>query len=368
MKIGFDGKRIYQNQTGLGNYCRTLFLNLNEYFPENEYQIFAHKQFTKNSIFNRHQFLSKTFIKEGGNDKSWRTKGIVKDLIAQNVSIYHGLSHEIPFGLPKTIKSIVTIHDLIFLKKSKYYNFFDRYIYKAKIKKACNKSDAIIAISEQTKNDLIEQLNVPADKISVIYQTYGKEYETLFTYETKEIWRKKMHLPEQYLLFVGNGNKRKRLDLVLEALNQPELKDIPLVIVGNKKLEKARKYIDKHKMNRRVFFLDNIKSYDLPVVYAMAKGLIYPSEYEGFGLPILEAQKIGIPVITNKNSAIVEVAGDGCFFFNHFTKEDIADSIKAMFSNDEDLNIRGEKNTLFIKKFEPLHATKQILDIYKSVL
>ena len=276
MKIGFDGKRIYQNQTGLGNYCRTLFLNLNEYFPENEYQIFAHKQFSKNSIFNRHQFLSKTFLKEGGNDKAWRTKGIVKDLIAQNVSIYHGLSHEIPFGLPKTIKSIVTIHDLIFLKKSKYYNFFDRYIYKAKIKKACNKSDAIIAISEQTKNDLIEQLNVPAEKISVIYQTYGKEYETLFTYETKEIWRKKMHLPEQYLLFVGNGNKRKRLDLVLEALNQPELKDIPLVIVGNKKLEKARKYIDKHKMNRRVFFLDNIKSYDLPVVYAMAKGLIYP--------------------------------------------------------------------------------------------
>ena len=368
MKVGFDGKRIYQNQTGLGNYCRTLFQNLIEYFPENDYQIFAHKKHTQNSSFNRFQFISKTFLKEKGNDKSWRTKGMAKDLVNQNIDIYHGLSHEIPLNIPKSIKSIVTIHDLIFLKKPRYYNFIDRYIYKAKIKKACKEANSIVAISEQTKFDLIELLNIPAEKINVVYQTYAKEFETHFSFETKETWRKKMHLPEQYLLFVGSGNKRKRLDLVLAALNQPDLKEIPLVIVGKSKLEKAKKYIAKHKMNRRVFILEKIRNYDMPIIYAMAKGLIYPSEYEGFGLPVLEAQKIGIPVITNKNSAIVEVAGDGCYFFDQFTKEDIAECIKAMFNKDEDLNIRVEKNTLFIKKFEPLHSTKQILEIYKSVL
>lgn len=368
MKIGFDGKRVYKNQTGLGNYCRTLFNNLVEYFPENEFLLFAHKEDAKNSVFNRFQYTTKTFFEAKENAKLWRTKGITKDLIANKIDIYHGLSQEIPLGLPKSIKSVVTIHDLIFLRKPKYYSFIDRYIYKVKVKKACKQADVIIAISEQTKNDLIELLNIPEEKIKIVYQTYSKEYETLFTFEMKEEWRNKMHLPDQYLLFVGNGNKRKRLDLVLEALNSKELEEIPLVIVGNKNLKKARKWIFKNKMNRRVFFLENIRTYDLPIIYAMAKGLIYPSEYEGFGLPILEAQKIGIPVIANKNSAIQEVAGEGCFFFDQFTKEEIASCIKSMYNKDEDLNIRAEINTNFIKKFEPLQSAKQIYEIYTSVL
>lgn len=368
MHIGFDGKRIFQNSTGLGNYSRTLLRNLVRFSPEHQYTIFAHQAYLKNTVFDNSFFKTRTSFVQGGNPNTWRAKGIVKDLRQQQIQLYHGLSNELPVGMPSGIKSVVTIHDLIFMRYPKHFPFFDRMVFKAKVKKACQKADKIIAISESTKEDLIELLKIPEEKIQVCYQTWGQEYEHVYTYEVIDKKRKEFHLPEDFLLFVGTGNPRKNIETVLKALSLPENQDVPLVIIGSHGIDAIRKLGVKWQLSHRLFFLEHILWYDIPCIYAMAKGLIYPSQYEGFGLPVLEAQKMGISVITSDKGGLKEVAGEGCSMVDPGNMEQIANAINLMFQNDEDLIEKRNKNSEFIKKFEPLHQTKKIMELYSSLL
>ncbi|MGA9639715.1 glycosyltransferase, partial [Flavobacterium sp.] len=172
MNIGFEAKRFFHNNTGLGNYSRDLIRILSKQYPENSYFLYNPKQ-KYNSTFK----ISKNVIEKNPNSfyKSfknyWRQKAIVTDLCRDKIELYHGLSGELPLNLKKNnIKSIVTIHDLIFVRYPELYSFFDRKIHFLKFKKASQNADLIVAISQQTKEDIIQFLNIKADKIKVIYQ------------------------------------------------------------------------------------------------------------------------------------------------------------------------------------------------------
>ena len=177
MKIGFDGKRITKNFTGLGNYSRYILHILAEYFPKNQYSIFTNSEPKANFSFSnsasiRFHYSNNPFLKS-----IWRSFGIVKNLKNDKIDLYHGLSNEIPFGLKKAnIASVVTIHDLIFYRYPQYYPWLDRKIYEFKVRYACKHADQIIAISEQTKRDLINFLDVDNSKIEVVYQNCNPQF------------------------------------------------------------------------------------------------------------------------------------------------------------------------------------------------
>ncbi len=173
MKIGFDAKRAFSNLTGLGNYSRSVINSISSIIPTSEIYLFNPNK--KNIIFHPSQKNIKIvqpnkFI----NRKYWRLKGLNKEINSLNIDIYHGLSNELPIGL-KT-KSIVTIHDLLFLKYPNFYNFIDRKIYAFKSKMACNKADKIIATSLQTKKDIVKYFNIDSEKITVIYQSCHNDF------------------------------------------------------------------------------------------------------------------------------------------------------------------------------------------------
>jgi glycosyltransferase involved in cell wall biosynthesis len=171
MKIGFDGKRIIQNYTGLGNYSRYVLKVLAEFHSENQYQIFSAKSTGIANGLESFKSIEFSYPEKHFSDSLWRSFGIVKNLKHEEINIYHGLSNEIPFGLKKKgIPSVVSIHDLIFYRYPHYYPWVDRKIYGFKMRYAADHADKIIAVSERTKSDLINLFNIDESRIEVIYQ------------------------------------------------------------------------------------------------------------------------------------------------------------------------------------------------------
>ena len=172
MKIGFDAKRAFFNPTGLGNYSRTLISSLSNRFPDHEYFLYSPKV-SHNGLFSADTNNLQLRIPAGLIAKLapalWRSYGMNRTLKQDKLDLYHGLSHELPAGIKKTkIPSVVTIHDLIYLRYPKYYPAMDRWVYDKKFRHSCRVADRIIAVSEQTRRDLIEFFNVIPEKITVI--------------------------------------------------------------------------------------------------------------------------------------------------------------------------------------------------------
>lgn len=209
MKIGFDGKRIFHNFRGLGNYGRNLLEGLEKQFPDNEYHLYTPKVTDTRALdwMRKHSNLlihePKGFVSKS-LESLWRTSLITKELGEQKLDIYHGLSHELPQGIEKLkIKKIVTIHDLIYLKFPEYFPWIDRKVYDAKFRHACKVADKVVAICNQTRDDLLEHFNLDPDKVVVKYQScHHRFYKNLDATKLREI-RDFYSLPDDYVLFVG---------------------------------------------------------------------------------------------------------------------------------------------------------------------
>lgn len=368
MTIGFDGKRLYDNKTGLGNYSRTLLHRLLEFYPNETYKIFVHQKYFEDSPYKYPYFVNNTVMSDAFSADLWRFKGVEYDIASEGINIYHGLSNEVP-DLPAPIKKVVTIHDVIFHKLPKTFPFIDRQMYAYKTKKACHTADAVIAVSEQTKQDIIELTKVSEDKVHVVYPTWNKEYEHECNYVLKEEYFAKYGLPRDFVLYVGAISKRKNFLRLLQAMTLPENKDKHLVVVSNggDEYHRAEEYIYENQLETRVFFLKDLPWYELPIIYHMSQGLVYPSLYEGFGLPILEALRCGKPVITSNLSSMPEVGGDACIFIDPTNVEEISAAINFIYYNLELAEEIRQKALKQTQKFQPEKMTEKMMNIYKSL-
>ena len=281
--VGFDAKRIVKNGTGLGSYGRTLVndlaaderLQLRLYAPDKG------RDDLRNQIAERPNV---TFCYPSHHTSHstlhiprfyWRTRGIVGDLRRDGVQVYHGLSGELPVGIRKSgIRSIVTIHDLIFLRHPEFYHWLDTKIYAWKFRRTIREADHIIAISECTKRDIIEFGDVSEDKISVIYQSFSPRFSIEIAPELLESVRQRYQLPNRYVLNVGTIEARKNILLAIKALaHLPE--EISLVVVGRrtKYSDKVLEYAKKHGLMPRIKFYHGVPDDDLPATRA----LVFPS-------------------------------------------------------------------------------------------
>jgi glycosyltransferase involved in cell wall biosynthesis len=340
ISIGFDAKRAFYNSSGLGNYSRNLLNALAKYFPENLYFLFTPR--TKNRLIldNDKQFR---VIEPGWFvfrllNSLWRRMFMTIEIKRQKLDIFQGLSHELPVGIEKThVKSIVTVHDLIFIKYPELYKWIDRKIYTRKIIHACRVSDRIVAISKQTRDDLISCLDIQPGKITVIYQGCNPCFWNNYSDEYHKEIRTKYKLPGRYLLYVGTVEERKNLLSVVKALHIKGI-DIPLVVVGRKVNPYYRKilsYITEKGLDK-IIFLEGIANSDLPVIYRDAECFIYLSFVEGFGIPLLEALVSRTPVITTMGGCFAEAAGPGSLYADPHDPEKIGEAILKV-TNDKDL-------------------------------
>ena len=349
--------------------------NLGKFFPENEYHLYTTKinktpetlEFIENSCFYNH--LPKTFFKS-----YWRSYSIVSQLKKDNIQLYHGLSHEIPVNIDKSsIKSIVTIHDLIFKVYPETYSAIDRKIYDLKFRYSCQHADKIIAISENTKQDIIKYYNTDPDKIEVIYQSCNPLYYQQKNQEENDIILQQYNIPKEYLLYVGSIEPRKNLKTIIEAFQfLPEDLKVPLVIIGRGgayKLE-VEKLIRKTGVGSFVLWIENLKNNEhLQSIYQSSLALIYPSFYEGFGLPVVEALLCKTPVIASGTSALQEAGGLGSLYIDPNSPEQLSNGIIKVLTDSAYRQKMKEDGYFYAhKKFSSESVTKKIIDCYKNTL
>jgi glycosyltransferase involved in cell wall biosynthesis len=370
MKIGFEAKRIFHNKTGLGNYSRDLIRILAKYYPENDYFLYNPKrngsqifETTKINIFEKNP--SSTFFTIFKN--FWRQKAIVSDLKKDNIEVFHGLSGEIPIGLKsKKIKSVVTIHDLIFLKIPKLYSFWDRKIHAYKFRKAAKNSDVIIAISEQTKKDIMSCFGISESKIKVIYQGCHSMFKEKFEKHDFESIISKFNLPEKFILNVGTIEPRKNIFLAIKAIKNL---DVKLVIVGKETnySQDIRNYISENNLEEKVIFLKGLTLTELAILYQLATIFVYPSLYEGFGIPIVEALYSKTPVITSKGGVFPEAGGEYSIYIDSNSVQEMEHAISKLWNNPVLRNDIAEKSFEFVQKFNDREIANQYMKIYNDL-
>lgn len=371
MILGFDAKRFFHNKTGLGNYSRDLIRILAQYNSENNYLLYNPKP----KKIDRIPIDGKIIIErlpENKKDRKlsslWRLFSVSSQIKKDKVELFHGLSGEIPIGLNKTgVKIVVTIHDLIFMRYPNLYSFFDRKIHYYKFKYAANKADLVIAISEQTKKDIITYLNINPDKIKVIYQGCAPVFKEEIPSEFIEFTRKKYNLPLNFVLNVGTIEKRKNVLSIIKAIKEIDTK---LVVIGKKTayFTEINTYILENNLQNKVIFLENVELKELAAIYKIATVFIYPSVFEGFGIPIIEALYSKTPVISSKGGCFLEAGGENSIYINALNPEELRSELINLLENSEKREAMKNGGSQFVQKFNDENVAKNWIETYNDVL
>lgn len=375
MKIGFDAKRAFNNKSGLGNYSRNLIRGIIKNNPLEDYFLFN----SEASRYKLQDFLEKRSNIHLVEPQSfwgkefpgwWRSYGITKNANQLNLDLYHGLSNEIPLNshLMKA-KKLITVHDLIFMRFPEFYNAADRKMYTVKTKKSCALADGIVAVSEQTKNDLIEFLDVPKEKIHVIYQTCDENFFHDNEYTTNNNSPEKL-LPDNYILYVGTIEQRKNLLALVRAIHElDKTMQVTLVVVGKETSysKEVSAYVERFGLERRVVFMKSVNNALMPLIYRKAKAFIYPSIYEGFGIPIIEALVSKVPVITTRGGCFPEAAGPGSVFVDPDNAEELADAIRLVLTDEAKRKEMIATGYAYAQQFKPAVCAENMFNLYKKI-
>lgn len=304
----------------------------------------------------------------------WRSFSIVKDLQAAGIDLYHGLSNELPHNLAATgIRSVVTIHDLIFKIYPRTYSLSERLIYDRKFRYACTHADKVVAISAHTRQDIIDLYGVAPEKIEVVYQSCNPLFYQSRSSAENEAVARTYGLPERYLLYVGSIEERKNLKLIIEAYHKAgSLLSVPVLVVGRGGRYKTgcQQLIAAYGLTDKFIWLDRLSNNEhLQSIYQMATALVYPSFYEGFGLPVAEALLSRIPVVTANTSSLTEAGGPHAFYINPECADELIDALVWILAEKSELAERVAKGYHYAQDKFNVHAlTDQMMQLYRTLL
>lgn len=369
MIIGYDAKRIVRNATGLGNYGRTLINSLSA-VSDHRFLLYAPDSGrddlrTKVDMRPHVEFRYPAHARFRFQRDLWRSRGIVADLVSDGVQLYHGLSGELPVGIRCAgIPAVVTVHDLIFMRHPEYYRRIDAAIYRRKFYSMLKEADRIIAISECTRRDILHYSDYPADRISVVYQSasakFGSAAGGALPAELSDVSR--------YVLQVGTIEERKNaLESVMALEYLPA--DVHLVLVGRETAysEQVRRYAAQHALTGRLHVMSGVGDDELAALYHNAQCFVYPSRYEGFGIPIIEAIQCGLPVVAATGSCLEEAGGPDSLYVSPDAPEDMAAAVMQMLGSAR-REQAIERSRQYVRRFENSDVARQVLQIYDMVI
>jgi glycosyltransferase involved in cell wall biosynthesis len=365
MKIGFDAKRAFNNKTGLGNYSRFIIEALESYYTENQYVTYTPKL---NDTLFKHQ---NTKTPPHAFHSYWRSVGVVTDLKRDGIQLFHGLSNELPLGLAKAnIRSVVTIHDLIFVRYPHLYPAIDRFFYYHKFKSACQNADVIVAVSEQTKRDIVAFFKVNPQKIKVVYQDCHEAFQRRVGEGQLLAVKQKYNLDRPYMLSIGTIEERKNQLRLVQAFQEANLPEATLVLVGGatRYQRQIEGFIEQKNLQTQVKILNQVPFADLPALYQGANLFAYLSVFEGFGIPIVEALHSQVPVLAATGSCLEEAGGEGAIYVNPLKINEIADSLELIWNDtilQKKLTANGHRH---VEQLASSKIAYDLMTIYKSLL
>ncbi len=379
MQIAFDAKRAFRNITGLGNYSRFVIDGLQNHYPDIQKILFT-SGISGNqeivSFFRKHKtdvILPSGLWKLKPLPSVWRSLYLYPEAIAMGADIYHGLSNELPLIDSTKIRKVVTIHDVIFMRYPHLYRRTDRRIYRYKTAQALKSADRIICVSSQTKEDVIHFFNAPESKLRVVNQGIHSIFNEMASAEKVQQFKAAYHIPDHYILSVGTVEERKNTMLLVRACHRliDEGHHIPPVVLTGRTTpyaDEIRTYIDQHQLQAHVILRHDIPFHEFPSLYRGADMLVYPSIYEGFGIPILEAFSQEIPVIAGNTSSLTEVGGDAAFYTDVMDEEELSKLIRELLENKGlAINFGKKGRNRLINHFSSEKISGELMHIYNEL-
>jgi len=345
MRVAINTLAMGHKLYGVGNYIKHLVASLSKLDAQNEYLLFASRE-------NAHhlQDLGGNFrIQYGPGSRSlrlpWEQTILPLRLKRERIDLYHGPTFVTP--LLKTSRQVVSIHDMTFHLTPERHSLHKRIYFRAMIPKAIRRSDAIIAVSESTKRDLLRLLEIEEEsKISLVPLGVDSRFYPRTDEAELAGVRKKYGLPPKFILFVGMIEPRKNLRTLVEAYESAGLaNDFELVVAGSLgwNYEALLRQIARSPVGHRIRMPGYVADADLPALYSLATVFVYPSLYEGFGLPVLEAMACGVPVITSDISSLPEVAADAGVLFDPSSSQALASVLQRVLGSGELRQLLSER-------------------------
>jgi len=374
MRIGFDVRPFLKEETGVGIYFKNLLFSLSRIDHSNEYYLFSSSlkdrfSSAKIPLFAKKRFRDFPFPVKVMNFFWYKLSWPPLDYFFRTEL---DLTHSpIPLILPTKGKKIVTVHDLFFMDFPRMIDREVRKNFVSKIKNSLLEADGIVAVSQFTRNQLLERFAIEEKKVKVIYHGLDPKFKTDISPNEIEEIKKAYSLSPSFILFVGAIEPRKNLLNLIEALKiiHKKYKKIPLVIVGRKSQDykNLEKKIKQNKLESWIKMMGYLPDNEVRVFYRLASLLAFPSFCEGFGLPLIEAMASSLPVATSQASAMPEIAQDAALYFHPEDPEDIADKI-IIALKDEDLReilkARGKKRVL---DFDWGTTAAETLSFYRDI-
>ena len=382
MKIGFDAKRAAQNRTGLGNYSRFVVRTLSEQMPQNDYHLYAPRKSRTPYIGEIPTLgdLGLHFPERAAwrlLPSLWRSRGILADLRRDGIELYHGLSNELPLGISGTgCRSVVTIHDLIFVHCPEYYHPIDRLIYNYKFGRACREADRVVAVSEFTKREVMRYYGVAEEKIDVVYQGCDPAFGAPIARGTLDDVRRRYSLPPRFVLYVGSIERRKNLMLVAQAAAVAAKRargggvPVPVVAVGRHTPyeDEIRACLHKEGIAGAFRFVHGVPFADLPSFYRLATAFVYPSRIEGFGIPMLEAITSGVPAIGCTGSCLEEAGGPDSLYVDPDDAPAMADAIETACADGPRRSRMIDGGRGYALRFSDERLARDLMETYRRAM
>ena len=370
MKIGIDGRAAkWYRGTGIGTYTYQLINNLNKIDKKNNYSIFL-PEGSSLDLGNNFKIES---LKSTSKDNFWEEVKVPNLLKDSNMELYHVPQNGV--GLSNNISCLkaITLHDIIPLRMPETVS--DRYlnIFNNELPNIINNSQGILTVSEFSKQDIAKEFNFPKEKIFVTHLAAEDIYKPLNKNTCRKIILNKYGIDKDFILYVGGFSPRKNIIGIIEAFSllKSNLKrNLKLVITGKKGIsyERYKNRADELGLSDSVIFTGFIPLNDLPIFYNASKLLIYPSFYEGFGLPPLEAMACGTPVIASNVTSLPEICGDSAILVDPSNIDSISYSIENILNDPILKDNLIKKGLLKSSNYSWENTAIDTIDAYKSII
>lgn len=372
MRIGIEAQRILRKKKhGMDVVALELIKNLQEIDHQNQYVIFSRNGEDENAIAETKNFKVQKFSSFTYAD--WEQVKLKKAIQSQQIDLLHCTANTAPLFL--SVPLILTLHDIIYLEKvdfkgTTYQNFgnlYRRYV----VPKIVKNAELILTVSEFERKNIIDHLQLPEKKVQVLYNGVSPQFHNEYSSQQLDAFRAAYHLPENYILFLGNTAPKKNTPNVIKAYVEychTEKEVIPLVLLDYKKemVVKQLEEMQQQEVIKKIIFPGYISHHQMPLVYNAATIFLYPSLRESFGLPILEAMACGVPVITSTTSSMPEIAGRAAELVDPFNYLQIANAMKKLMQDDLLRNEFVKKGLQRVKSFTWKASAEKLLEIYNS--
>ncbi|GAK51728.1 mannosyltransferase B [Candidatus Moduliflexus flocculans] len=371
MKIGIDARSLFGTPTGVGRYVANILDHLRSLDRENTYRLYTDRPEAAFPFAQANFQPTPLTLPVAQNYFTWLHLRLPPELLRRPVDIFHFPFYTMP--IIRNYKTIVTLHDITFEVHPEWYSWKGRVATRPFARYAACHADVILTDSNSSKQDILRYYHVADSKVTVIPLGVETRFARIEDRERKEAIRAKYHVTwPQMVLYVGSIHTRRNIESLIRAFQHVcrTNQDVCLMLVGKREypyLDLPR-LIDETGLREHIVCPGYVADDDLPILYNIADVFVYPSSYEGFGLPPLEAMACGTPVMTCNNTSLPEVVGDAAIFVDPLNIAEMADAMRLLLNDGSLRQNLSEKGIRRASAFSWKRTAQETLAVYQRLM